>query len=217
MRREDAQSAYAAAKQIGKIATLLDQERANIFTQQVANIPPGQRIRVRISYVETLKYDDGAYEWSFPMVIAPRYTPAATDEQDTNQVTDASRISPPSAPGVRAGHDISLEIDLDAGVPIVGVNSDSHETEVQQINERRAVVRLKDRATIPNKDFLLTYRVAGAAINDAVLTHRSERGGFFTLILQPPQRVAAEDVMPKELVFVLDTSGSMNGFPLAKA
>jgi Ca-activated chloride channel homolog len=217
MRREDAQSAYAAAKQIGKIATLLDQERANIFTQQVANILPGQRIRVRISYVETLKYDDGAYEWSFPMVIAPRYTPAATDEQDTNQVTDASRISPPSAPGVRAGHDISLEIDLDAGVPIVGVNSDSHETEVQQINERRAVVRLKDRATIPNKDFLLTYRVAGAAINDAVLTHRSERGGFFTLILQPPQRVAAEDVMPKELVFVLDTSGSMNGFPLAKA
>lgn len=105
----------------------------------------------------------------------------------------ASRISPPSAPGVRAGHDISLEIDLDAGVPIVGVNSE--ETEVHQINEQRAVVRLKDRATIPNKDFLLTYRVAGSAINDAVLTHRSERGGFFTLILQPPQRVAAEDVM----------------------
>jgi Ca-activated chloride channel family protein len=79
------------------------------------------------------------------------------------------------------------------------------------------VVRLKDRATIPNKDFLLTYRVAGDTINDAVLTHRSERGGFFTLILQPPQRVTAEDVMPKELVFVLDTSGSMEGFPIEKA
>ena len=118
---------------------------------------------------------------------------------------------------MRAGHDISLEIDLDAGVPIVAVNSESHETEVQQINEKRAVVRLKDHATIPNKDFLLTYRVAGDTINDAVLTHRSERGGFFTLILQPPQRVAAEDVMPKELVFVLDTSGSMEGFPLEKA
>ena len=177
----------------------------------MANILPGQRIRIIISYVETLKYEDGTYKWSFPMVVAPRYVP------DTSEVTDASRISPPSAPGVRAGHDISLEIDLDAGVPIVGVNSDSHETEVQQINEQRAVVRLKDRATIPNKDFMLTYRVAGPAINDAVLTHRSERGGFFTLILQPPQRVAAEDVMPKELVFVLDTSGSMNGFPLEKA
>jgi Ca-activated chloride channel family protein len=229
MRREDARSAYAAAKQLGKVASLLDQERPNIFTQQVANILPGQRIRIIISYVETLKYDDGAYEWSFPMVVAPRYVPAGdepeddsanTDQVDNNandEVTDASRFPPPSAPGVRAGHDISLEIDLDAGVPIVGVNSDSHETEVQQINEQRAVVRLKDRATIPNKDFLLTYRVAGSAINDAVLTHRSERGGFFTLILQPPQRVAAEDVMPKELVFVLDTSGSMNGFPLDKA
>lgn len=227
MRREEAQSAYAAAKQIGKVASLLDQERPNIFTQQVANILPGQRIRIVISYIETLKYEDGAYEWSFPMVVAPRYVPAANepigDEEqqagpDTNEVTDASRITPASAPdGVRAGHDISLEIDLDAGVPIVGVNSDSHETEVQQINEQRAVVRLKDRATIPNKDFLLTYRVAGSAINDAVLTHRSERGGFFTLILQPPQRVAAEDVMPKELVFVLDTSGSMDGFPIEKA
>src|SRR5215510_12274944 len=103
MRREDAQSAYAAAKQVGKIASLLDQERPNIFTQQVANILPGQRIRIIISYVETLKYEDGAYEWSFPMVVAPRYIPA-----DTN----ASRISPASAPdGVRAGHDISLEID----------------------------------------------------------------------------------------------------------
>ena len=221
MRREDAQSAYAAAKQLGKIVSLLDQNRPNIFTQQVANILPGQRIRIIISYVETLNYEGGAYKWSFPMVVTPRYTPAADEEQeagaDTNEVT-ASRIFPSSAPdGVRAGHDISLEIDLDAGVPIVGVNSDSHETEVQQINERRAVVQLKDRATIPNKDFLLTYRVAGPAINDAVLAHRSERGGFFTLILQPPQRVAAEDVMPKELVFVLDTSGSMEGFPIETA
>ena len=146
----------------------------------------------------------GRFRW----LLAPRYIPITAEQQETptaaNQENDASRISPPSATkGVRAGHDISLEIDLDAGVPIVGLNSETHETEVQQINEKRAVVRLKDHTTIPNKDFLLTYRVAGDTINDAVLTHRSERGGFFTLILQPPQRVTAEDVMPKELVFVL--------------
>jgi Ca-activated chloride channel homolog len=224
MRREEAQQAYDAAKQVGKIASLLNQERPNIFTQQVANIMPGQRIRIIISYVETLKYEDGSYEWTFPMVVAPRYIPAADPQQEEapaaaeSQETDASRITPAYAPaGMRAGHDISLEINLDAGVPIVDVNSESHETEVQQINERRAVVRLKDHATIPNKDFLLKYRVAGDTINDAVLTHRSERGGYFTLILQPPQRVAAEDVMPKELVFVLDTSGSMGGFPIEKA
>jgi Ca-activated chloride channel family protein len=64
---------------------------------------------------------------------------------------------------------------------------------------------------------MFRYDVAGQAIQDALLTHRSEKGGFFTMILQPPDRVAAEDVMPKELVFVLDTSGSMEGFPIEKA
>ena len=81
MRREEAQKAYDEAKQVGKIASLLNQELPNIFTQQVANIMPGQRIRIRISYVETLKYEDGSYEWSFPMVIAPRYIPAADPQQ----------------------------------------------------------------------------------------------------------------------------------------
>lgn len=214
LRREEAQATYTAAKQEGRIASLLNQEQSNVFTQQVANIMPGQNIRITISYVETLQYEDGTYQWSFPMVVAPRYVPAA----DTNPQTDAPSASPTSAPiETRDGHDISLEIDLDAGVPIVAINSQSHEIEVQQLNEKRAIVRLKDRATVPNKDFLLTYRVAGDNINDAVLTHRSERGGFFTLILQPPQRVAVENVTAKELVFVLDTSGSMSGFPIEKA
>src|ERR1043165_2167908 len=99
MRREEAQKAYDEAKQIGKIASLLNQERPNIFTQEVANIMPGQRIRIVISYVETLKYEDGAYEWSFPMVVAPRYMPA-----NANQETDAPLVNPTYAhPGMRAG------------------------------------------------------------------------------------------------------------------
>jgi Ca-activated chloride channel homolog len=215
MRRQDAQTTYAAAKQMGQIASLLDQERPNIFTQQVANIMPGQQIRITISYVETLKYEDGSYQWIFPMVVAPLYTPEGGAGDQSNS---SSRIAPPRLPeGMRAGHDVSLEIDLDAGVPIVALNSETHETEVQQKDEKHAVVQLKDRVTIPNKDFILTYRVAGDNINDAVLTHRSDRGGFFTLILQPPQRVTSEDVMPKEIVFVLDTSGSMSGFPIETA
>ncbi|HEX6650163.1 MAG TPA: VIT domain-containing protein, partial [Pyrinomonadaceae bacterium] len=206
LRRADAAAAYTNAKKLGKIASLLDQERPNVFTQQVANILPGQQIRVTISYVEMLKYEDGSYEWSFPMVVAPRYNPTGKE------------VEPPRVPeGMRAGHDLSLEIDLDAGVPIVAVNSASHEIEVQRVDEKRAVVRLKDQTTIPNKDFVLTYGVAGDSIKDAVLAHHSLRGGFFTLILQPPQRVQAEDVMPKEMVFVLDTSGSMAGFPLNTA
>lgn len=205
MRREEAQASYAAAKQLGKVAALLDQQRPNIFTQSVANIMPGQQIRIVISYVETLKYEDGSYEWSFPMVVAPRYGSVTTDDTNSNSYS------------MRAGHDISLDIAIDAGVPLASLSSETHETEVERSTASRALVRLKDLKTIPNKDFILKYQVAGPAINDAVLAHRSERGGFFTLILQPPQRVSAEDVMPKELVFVVDTSGSMSGFPIEKA
>ena len=210
MRREEAQTAYAAAKELGKVAALLDQERPNIFTQAVANIMPGQQIRIVISYVETLQYEGGSYEWSFPMVIAPRYNPGMPDQ--TNRASNAT-----STFTERPGHDISIELTLDAGVPIESLNSETHETEIERPDERHAIVRLKDQNTIPNKDFAVKYQVAGPAINDAVLAHRSERGGFFTLILQPPQRVSAEDVRPKELVFVVDTSGSMSGFPLQKA
>jgi Ca-activated chloride channel homolog len=234
MRSEEAQATYTAAKARGQVASLLDQERPNIFTQSVANIMPGEKITIDISYVETLKYEDGAYEFSFPMVVGERYIPSPSTEQakseqteeaqneqtvaTTEGVPDASRITPPVMPqGMRAGHDISIEIALDAGVPIDNLKSSTHEIEVDTPDDRRAVIRLKDRQTIPNKDFILKYDVAGSRIEDAVLTHRAGRGGFFTLILQPPERVTFEDVMPKELVFVLDTSGSMGGFPIEKA
>jgi Ca-activated chloride channel family protein len=225
-RREEASAIYEAARAAGNVASLLDQERPNIFTQSVANIMPGEKINVTISYVETLKYEDGSYEFVFPMVVGPRYIPGGAvgkqsggSSPDTDQVPDASRITPVIASkGTRAGHDISIEVALDAGVPIDEFKSTLHEVEVERPSIRNAIVRLKDKAEIPNRDFVLKYDVAGKRIEDAVLTHRSDAGdGFFTMILQPPERVTAEDVMPKELVFVLDTSGSMMGFPIEKA
>jgi Ca-activated chloride channel family protein len=225
-RREEARAVYEAARAAGNVASLLDQERPNIFTQSVANIMPGEKVTVTISYVETLKYQDGSYEFVFPMVVGPRYIPgAAIGKQgggwapDTDRVPDASRITPPVAPqGTRAGHDISIEVALDAGVPIDTLKSTLHDIDVEQPSNHSAVVRLKNKSEIPNKDFILKYDVAGRQIEDAVLTHRDDSGeGFFTMILQPPERVTAQDVMPKELVFVLDTSGSMSGFPIEKA
>lgn len=216
LRKDEAQAAYANAKQMGQVVSLLDQERPNIFTQSVANIMPGQQISITISYVETLKYEDGSYEWVFPMVVGPRYIPGGATP-DTPTVPDAARINPPPARDNRGGHDISLALNLDAGVSIEALKSETHETEVERLDDRRAIVRLKDKSVIPNKDFVLKYQVAGNGIEDALIAHRASRGGFFTLILQPPRRVSAEDVKPKELVFVLDTSGSMNGFPLEKA
>src|SRR5438874_3086103 len=225
LRREEAQAVYEAARNNGQTASLLNQERPNIFTQSVANILPGEQIKITISYVETLKYEDGSYEFVFPMVVGPRYVPGnATGAQstgfspDTDRVPDASRITPQPAPaGMRAGHDISIDLMLDAGVPIDALNSNTHEVIIERPDDRRAHVALKDQSTIPNKDFIIRYDVAGKQISDALLTHSTGHSGFFTLILQPPEKVTAEDVTPKELVFVLDTSGSMSGFPIEKA
>ncbi|HEX8458990.1 MAG TPA: VIT domain-containing protein [Pyrinomonadaceae bacterium] len=280
MRREEARKAYTEARARGQVASLLNQERPNIFTQSVANILPGARIKIVISYVETLKYESGTYEWSFPMKVGERYTPApsngasGTESATRNEASESEKaeraaqedgeagdddggvpetadapvadapvatksapiksesapLATPGASGIgqdatpaalaegrRAGHDISIEVALDAGVPLDGLNSETHELEVARPDATRAVVRLKTGTTIPNKDFVLRYDVAGRQIEDALLTHAQGREGFFTFILQPPDRVAAKDVMPKELVFVLDTSGSMMGFPLDKA
>lgn len=225
LKREEAQAVYEAAKERGNVAALLDQERPNIFTQSVANIMPGEKVTIQISYIEVLKYEEGSYEFVFPMVVGPRYNPGTpTGKQgggyapDTTQVPDASRITPqPVKEGMRAGHDISIEVLLDAGVPLDGFKSISHEIDTKQLNTHIANVSLKNQETIPNKDFVLKYDVAGKKIEDAILMHRAERGGFFTMIIQPPDEPRVEDVTPKEIVFVLDTSGSMSGFPIEKA
>lgn len=208
MRREIARQTYETAKQQGRAASLLDQERPNIFTQSVANIMPGETIIVEISYVETLKYEEGAYEFVFPMTIGKRYIPAS--------VADGDKISP-TADSMRNGSDISIEVNLNAGVPVESIRSSSHEIDQVNFTPNTALIKLRGEKTIPNKDFILRYDVTGKRIEDALLTHRADRGGFFTLILQPPDMPATEDRTPKEIVFVLDTSGSMGGFPIEKA
>lgn len=135
---------------------------------------------------------------------------------DTDQ--DASHITPPVLkPGTRSGHDLSLSVTIDAGVPIHHVQSTTHDIVVSPSKDFQTEVHLEQNAIIPNTDFILTYAVAGKDIRDAVLVHRNEKGGFFTLLLQPPDRVKTDQVTPRELVFVLDTSGSMSGFPIEKA
>src|SRR4051812_34713342 len=228
-KRDEARAMYDAAKNAGHVAALLDQERPNIFTQSVANIVPGAQVTVEISYVETLKYEAGSYEFVFPMVVGPRYIPGsmATGQQgggwspDTDRVPDASRITPPVAgthtPNERAGHDISIDVTLDAGVPIQEFHSISHDVLSDRTGPNSAHVRLKDESVIPNKDFILKYDVSGVKIEDALLTHHDSRGGFFTFILQPPDRVNPDQIVPREIVFVIDTSGSQMGFPLEKS
>jgi len=250
--KDEAREIYEAAKEAGHVAGLLDQERPNIFTQSVANIEPGVEVIIEISYVETLKYEDGLFEWVFPMVVGPRYipghptskTPPATPEHrgkvselderpgregqdetkgtgwapDTDQVPDASRITPPVVkPGFRAGHDISLTVHIEAGMELYDLTSVLHQVKIESDTTHTATVSLKNETEIPNKDFILRYRLATEDIADAFLVHNDQRGSFFTMVLQPPRRVIPDQVVPRELIFVLDTSGSMRGFPVDKA
>jgi len=211
-KREEARQIFEDARRRGHLASLLDQQRPNIFTQAVTNIEPGAKVRIEITYVEAVPYEAGHYTFTFPMVVGPRYIPGG------GRVPDAGVITPPvAAKGVRAGHDIHVEVSVDAGVPIEGLASKTHAVDIERPSPERALVRLRNQNEIPNKDFLLSYDVAGRKIQDAVLAHRGGQGGFFALMLQPPERVDAATTTPKELVFVVDTSGSMSGFPIEKS
>src|SRR5579859_4976573 len=226
--REEARKIYEQARTAGHTAALLDQERPNIFTQSVTNIPPGGKVEITLSVIELLKYEAGVYEFAFPLVVGPRYIPgnpsSAGDHgtmPNTGQVPDASRISPPVA-GVHtgddhAGHDVSMEVNLTAGVPLGDVESPSHKILADRTGADSYHVQLADENVLPDKDFILKYKVAGAGINDAILAHRDKSGGYFTLILQPPEKPAEESLVPRQLIFVLDTSGSMWGFPIEMA
>lgn len=224
-RREEAKRIYERARERGHVASLLDQERPNIFTQSVANIMPGEKVVITIAYAEILPYRDGAFTFAFPMVVGPRFIPGArTGHQgtgwahDTNQVPDASRITPPVTPsGTRAGHDIDVTVSLDAGVPILAIDSRLHEVTIQRTERNRATIALKNRKEIPNRDFVLTYAVAGDTIQSGVLTHKDGKDGFVTVIMIPPKRVKPDQISPKEMIFVIDCSGSQRGKPLAKA
>src|SRR5579859_2711785 len=226
--RDEARKIYEQARNTGHTAALLDQERPNIFTQSVTNIPPGGKVEITLSVIELLKYEAGVYEFAFPLVVGPRYIPgnpsSAGDHgtmPNTRQVPDASNISPPVA-GVHtgdahAGHDVSLEVTVTAGVPLGDVESPSHNILADRTGADSYHVQLADENVLPDKDFILKYKVAGTGIGDAVLAHNDKSGGYFTLILQPPEKPAEESLVPRQMIFVLDTSGSMWGFPLEMA
>ena len=221
--RKEAEQIYQEAKRQGYVASLLTEERPNLFTQSVANIEPGQEIDVNIKYIHTLSYVDGWYEFVFPMVVGPRFNPAATSEgvgavargksASSGQGTEVSYL----APGERTAHDISLSVDIDAGVSIEEFECKTHEVIHENSSPEHLTVSLSSGDSLPNRDFVLRYRVAGEQIKPTLLTHRDERGSFFSLTLFPPKDLASLPRQPLEMVFVIDCSGSMDGRPIAQA
>lgn len=240
-KRDEAKAIYEEAQRQGRTAGLLEQERDNIFTQSLANIKPGEQINVTIRYTDSLKFEKGDYEFVFPMVVGPRYIPGTpinsgedrpkeqsekqpanssvtTPSPDTDRVPDASRITPPVLkPGVRSGHDINVSVEIDAGSSITDVRSISHQIIAQSDPTSKVTVKLAEGDTIPNKDLILRYRVAGEELQSTVLTTSSDRGGHFATYLIPALDYRADEIVPKDVVFLMDTSGSQSGDPLLKS
>ena len=209
-RRDEALKIYQKAREQGRTAGLLEQERDNIFTQSLANIKPGEKIEVTIRYTESLKFAGGDYEFVFPTVVGPRYI--------SQNTSDADRInSPLLPPGTRSGRDIAVSVEIDAGVAIVGdVRSTSHQITTDR-SGNIVRVQLANSDTIPNKDLILRYRVAGENTQATVLTQSDQRGGHFAAYLIPALNYKINEIVPKDVVFLMDTSGSQQGEPLAKS
>ena len=165
--KEEAEAIYKEARRQGYQASLLVQRRPNIFEQKVANIEPGKAIDIDITYFHTLAYKDGWYSFVFPTVVGPRYNPpgypdpvdaAPRGQGSSGAGTTVEYLRPEE----RSGHDISINIRLDAGVEVEEVKA-SHGVDVSRDGERKAVVKLKNQSTLPNRDFVLDFRVAGGA------------------------------------------------------
>ena len=219
--KEEAKQIYQAAKSQGHVASLLTQQRPNIFTQKVANIEPGKAIDINIKYFNTLEYKDGWYEFVFPMVVGPRFNPAhitdgvgavayGSPEGSSGQETEVQYLKPDQ----RSGHDISLAVDIDAGVKIEDIECTSHVIEKKFNSGSRVNVQIASNDSIPNKDFVLRYKVSGSKVKTGIMTTTDANGSYFTMMLYPPESISQLKRVPMEMIFVLDCSGSMNGFPI---
>ncbi|MDE0028051.1 MAG: VIT and VWA domain-containing protein [Deltaproteobacteria bacterium] len=222
--KEEAEAIYREARAQGYQASLLTQHRPNIFEQKVANIEPGKRIDVNIRYFHSLAYRDGWYTFVLPTVVGPRYNPPGS--KDPVHPLPRTHVQPVSTgtgvrylrPEERSGHDIGITVKLDAGVAIEAIES-SHRIDQTRAAPDAATIRLADQATIPNRDFVLKFKVAGGRVKTNLLTYvdRKKGQGYFTMVLYPPEHLDAAPRHPMEMVFVLDCSGSMQGEPIAQA
>lgn len=209
--REKAKASYEQAKAEGRRAALLEQERPNLFTSSVANIGPGEEIRVEIEYQQTLRYDQGRYSLRFPMVNGPRYIPAG--------VSDAARITPAVLrPGEGVGpiNPVTIRVSLDAGVPIGELRSASHAVSVEAPSPGKRQITLSSQ-NHADKDFELSWRFTPDASPRAALLTEKRGDRRYGLLMVVPPALEEKPALPREAIFVIDTSGSMHGASITQA
>jgi len=213
--KEKARASYAQAKAEGRRAALLEQERPNIFTSSVANIAPGEEVQVEIEYQQALRYDQGRYALRFPMVVGPRYFPAA-EAKGADAARIATAVFRPADDGI-VRNPVTLRVDVQAGVPVADLNSPSHLIETGPCGEAgcRAVLH---EAVPANKAFVLEWTLArGRAPAAAAITELKDGKHYGLVMVVPPALERRGEALPREAVFVIDTSGSMQGASIAQA
>jgi len=240
--RKKAKRTYQTAKRTGKKATLLEQQRANLFTARVANIPPGESISIDIVYQSTIRYSDGQFSMVFPLTITPRYLSARhlprtalqyTDsdliaQQDSawaipaTQVTDASEITPPVTDTPAP---VSIEVTLDTGLPGLSISSSTHDiisTLDSNTSQQLWNVSLASGSVPADRDFKLTWTPQVTTAPVAAIFRQDKQSqksteSFASLMLMPPQQIFNDSIIRREVIFVIDTSQSMSGTSIAQA
>lgn len=212
--REAARQEFEQAKREGKSASLLEQDRPNVFSMNVANILPKDRIVVELRYTELLVPDAGRYELVIPTVVGPRYVSGAAPS-GSGGPGPAYTAVPTLAEGSAPVSPVDVKVSLAAGMKIHQLESPSHRIATAWAQDlSSAQVSLESAAGAGNRDFVLRYRLAGSELSSGLLLYPGAKENFFLMMVQPPQRPAPEQIVPREYVFVVDVSGSMIGFPL---
>lgn len=211
--RQQAAREFEAARNSGRTASLLEQQRPNVFSMSVANVLPGDRVVVELHYNELLVPTDGVYQFVYPTVVGPRYT-----REGASGSPDAQRGVPYLRAGNAPDSAFDIVVALSTGVPVADIRSRTHRLNVARTEPSVARVSLVDGQGFGgDRDFILDYTLRGERISSGLLLYEGAQENHFLLMVQPPARPRPEDVPAREYVFVLDVSGSMVGFPLDTA
>lgn len=227
--RARAKATYRQAKDEGRKASLVEQERPNIFTTSIANLGPDEEVEVILSYQEDVRYDQGRFSLRFPMVVAPRFVPG-TDRvagfagtgwsHNTAEVRDAARITPPLSPPTSSRtHPVTIRVEIDSGFPLEEIESASHPVLVRATAAHTYHIGQRDGPVEANADFLLDWRpVVGSAPGAALFREQWEGDDYALLMVLPPSPESATRTrVSREMIILIDTSGSMGGESIVQA
>jgi len=212
--KQKARQEYEQAKNEGKNASLLEQQRPNVFLMNVANIMPGDTISIEMCYTELLIPEQGVYEFVYPTVVGPRYSnqPEATASANDNWVSN-----PYTHSGEKPTYTFNIGVNIAAGMAIKDVRCPSHEMTINYETPASANLKLKNSEVFEgNRDVIVQYRLADNKIESGLLLYKGENSGenFFLAMVQPPPKPTVDQIPPREYVFIMDVSGSMSGYPI---